>query len=119
MFTGISVTLSVLSVVLRIFMTPNELDTTQPHLFIRPNHLVTHRFTGLCSLLLRLKKSSRSNARVKPQGYSSLAYLSLLLLSLSADIALNPGPEPSYPRGSCGIDVLDSDQALECDECQT
>jgi len=70
-------------------------------------------------IIATLEKVQQSNALVKPQCYSSLAYLSLLLLSLSADIELNPGPEPSYPCGSCGIDVLDSDQALECDECQT
>ena len=45
----------------------------------------------------------------------SLTYLSLLLVTLSSEIELNPGP--SFPRGSCGIEVLDDDDAVSCDNC--
>ena len=45
----------------------------------------------------------------------SLAYMSLLLVTLSSEIELNPGP--SFPCGSCGIEVLDEDAAVSCDNC--
>ena len=45
----------------------------------------------------------------------SLTYLSLLLVTLSSEIEFNPGP--SFPCGSCGIEVLDDDAAVSCDNC--
>ena len=42
----------------------------------------------------------------------TLAYLSLLLVTLSTEIELNPGP---FACGSCGIEVLDEDAAVSCD----
>ena len=39
-----------------------------------------------------------------------------LLVSLSADVDLNPGPA-DHPFGSCAIEILDDDAATVCDEC--
>lgn len=38
-----------------------------------------------------------------------------LIILLSGDVHLNPGPE--YPCGQCGLNVNDDDQALCCDSC--
>ena len=46
----------------------------------------------------------------------TLAYLSLLLNTVSTEIQLNPGP--SCPCGSCGLEVLDDDAAVSCDKCE-
>ena len=45
----------------------------------------------------------------------TLAYMSLLLVTLSSEIELNPGP--SFPCVSCGIEVLDDDSVVSCDNC--
>ena len=47
----------------------------------------------------------------------TLTYLSLLLVTISTDIELNPGPV-SFPCGSCSHEILDNDPAISCDECQ-
>ena len=52
---------------------------------------------------------------MKNSRIASLAYFCLLTISLSVDTELNPGPD--YPCGSCGDEVLDSDMAIECDNC--
>ncbi|WAQ95747.1 hypothetical protein MAR_028437, partial [Mya arenaria] len=44
----------------------------------------------------------------------TLSHLAILLLSISCDVELNPGPD--FPCGSCGNEVLDSDHAVECDK---
>ena len=38
-----------------------------------------------------------------------------LLVSLSADVDLNPGPA-DHPFGNCAIEILDDDAAMVCDE---
>ena len=53
--------------------------------------------------------------------------MSILIILLSGDIQINPGPnsdndtctstEETYPCGVCDIPVLDSDKAIDCDEC--
>ena len=53
---------------------------------------------------------------MKEQRVSSLSYLCVILISMSADVELNPGPT-EFPCGNCAIEVLDTDAALECDEC--
>ena len=45
-----------------------------------------------------------------------LTYLSLLLVTLWTEIELNPGP--SFACGSCGIEVLEDDLAVSCDNCE-
>ena len=44
-----------------------------------------------------------------------MTYLSLLLVTLSYEIELNPGHSISF--GSCSMEVLDDDSALSCDNC--
>ncbi|MCG8046380.1 MAG: hypothetical protein JAY66_11960 [Candidatus Thiodiazotropha taylori] len=53
---------------------------------------------------------------MKDQKVSSLSYLCLILISMSADVESNPGPT-DFPCGNCAIEVLDDDAALECDKC--
>ena len=50
---------------------------------------------------------------VKTSRKLTLAYLSLLLVTLSTEIELNPGP---FACGSYGTEVLDED-AVSCDNC--
>ena len=58
----------------------------------------------------KLPKIHSKNTKI-----GSLAYLCLLTISLSSDVESNPGPDYSY--ASCGEEVLDSDMAVECDNC--
>ena len=53
---------------------------------------------------------------VKTCQWLSLTYLSLLMISTSADIQTNPGP--TFPCESCGKEVLDGDPATSCDSCE-
>ena len=41
----------------------------------------------------------------------------LLILLLSGDIHLNPGPSATFPYRTCQREVLDSDPAIQCDQC--
>ena len=79
---------------------------------IRPNNLRPAPSTLLASL-----KFTQWHIPLKEQSVSSLSYLCVILISMSADVELNPGPTES-PCGNCAIEVLDADSALECDECQ-
>ena len=54
---------------------------------------------------------------MKPARKLSLAYMSLLLITILTEIELNPGPS-SFPCGSCGLEVLDEDAAVSCDNCE-
>ena len=49
-----------------------------------------------------------------------LLYISLLLVTMSNDIELNPGPRtPKYPCGSCGKAVKNTQNSIQCDKCST
>lgn len=72
----------------------------------RPNH----------SALLASLKCSKWHIPVKEQRVPSLSYLCFILISMSADVELNPGPA-DFPCGNCAIEVHDDDAAMECDEC--
>lgn len=61
-------------------------------------------------------KYTRWRVPMKTNRRLSLTYLSILLLSVSTDIELNPGP--AYPCSSCGIEVLDENLAISCDSCE-
>ena len=73
---------------------------------IRPNNPV----------LLAILKCSKWHIPVKEQNISALSYLSFILISMSADVELNPGPA-DYPCGNCAIEDLDNDADIVCDEC--
>ena len=40
-----------------------------------------------------------------------------LVLLLSGDVHLNPGPSAAFPCRVCQKEVLDSDPAVQCDQC--
>ena len=52
---------------------------------------------------------------IQPKCSKSLLHLTILLLSISCDVESNPGP--CYPCGGCGVEVLETDPAVECDSC--
>ena len=79
--------------------------------YIRPNNL-----RPLNPILLASLKCSRWHIPVKDQRISSLSYLCLILISMSADVETNPG-HTDFPCGYCAIEVHDDDAALECDVC--
>ena len=49
---------------------------------------------------------------------SCLLYIGTLLVTLSNDVQLNPGPRPpKYPCGSCGAAVRNNQNSIQCDGC--
>ena len=47
-----------------------------------------------------------------------LLYISLLMVTMSNDIELNPGPRiPKYPCGSCSKAVRNNQNSIQCDGC--
>ena len=51
---------------------------------------------------------------------TSLLYISILLVALSNDVQIQPGPRmPTYPCGSCGKDVRNNQNSIQCDGCMT
>ena len=67
-------------------------------------------------MVLKLKKlyqfpKNRSNG-------TCLLYISLLMVTMSNAIELNPGPRiPKYPCGSCGRAVRNNQNNIQCDGC--
>ena len=101
--------------VVTITKTPEDLQKIHSQLArpcVRPNNFAPRLFVGHASLLRTFKR----HLPLKANSLSSLSYLSFILLSLSADVELNPGPV-DFPCGSCAQEVTDYDPAAECDEC--
>ena len=47
-----------------------------------------------------------------------ILYIGTLLVTLSNDVQLNPGPRPpKYPCGSCGAAVRNNQNSIQCDGC--
>ena len=121
MDSGILVCMSLFSVLLCIFSGPQKLDIPAHKPYTSANKvykLLPSITTQLGSILVRLKKANRFNFAICPKRNKSLLYLSILLLAISSDIELNPGPNPVFLCGSCKLEILDTDPALECDNCQ-
>lgn len=64
-----------------------------------------------------VRKWWRVSVKYKSTGLS-LTYLSLLLVTISTEIVLNPGPD-SFPCGPCGFEILDNDPAISNDTCHS
>ena len=48
----------------------------------------------------------------------TVLYISLLMVTMSNDAELNPGPRiPKYPCGSCGRAVRNNQNSIQCDGC--
>ena len=58
-----------------------------------------------------VSKTRNSESMIRP----TKGYVFVLVLTLSADIELNPGPD--FPCGTCNSNVLDEDLAIQCDTC--
>ena len=67
--------------------------------------------------IVSLVKHVRWRVPLKPAIRLLLAYMSLLFITISIEIELNPRPS-SFPCGSCGLAVLDEDAAVSCDNCE-
>ena len=68
-------------------------------------------------MLMKLRKLHL--AKGNQQRYTSyIIYISILLVTLSNDVELNPGPRPSkYPCGSCGAAVRYNQNSIQRDGC--
>ena len=67
-------------------------------------------------MLMKLRKLHF--ARGNHQNGACLLYISILLVTLSNDVQLNPGPRtPNYPCGSCGAAVKNNQNSIQCDGC--
>ena len=57
-------------------------------------------------------------AKGNQQRGTCLIYISILLVTLSNDVELNPGPRPSkYPCSSCGAAVGYNQNSIQCNGC--
>ena len=113
MLAGILCPMIIVLGILHIVGIPDhkEIKTELARPCIRPNNL-----RPALSILLASLKCSQWHIPVKEQRVSSLSYLCVTLISMSADVELNPGLT-EFPCGNCAIEVVDTDAALECDEC--
>ena len=69
-------------------------------------------------LLLKLRKLHLAPGN--QANSSCLLYISILLVTLSNDVQLNPGPRPpKYPCGSCGAAVRNNQKSIQCDGCNS
>ena len=67
-------------------------------------------------MMMKLRKLHY--ARGNQQNGTCLLYISLVLVTLSNDVELNPGPRtPKYPCGSCGAAVKHNQNSIQCDGC--
>ena len=68
--------------------------------------------------MLKLKKLHLP--RGNQQNGTCLFYISILLVTMSNDVQLNPGPiTPKYPCGSCGAAVKNNQNSIQCDGCDS
>ena len=114
MFTGILISSSVLSVYTAVVHETDSQPNVDSHTlqwWDNTYSLTPSRIVCIASMV----KHTRWRVPVKTSNKLTLAYMSLLLVTLSSEIELNPGP--SFPCGSCGKEVLDDDAAVSCDNC--
>ena len=112
MFTGILTCFVLLSIGKSLFYVA-KCDPDTGGYFIRPhNHSGNpHLRKTYVGRLVSKAKTHNFVSKAKP----NKSYLFILVLTLSADIELNPGPD--YPCGTCGLNVLEHDPAILCDTC--
>lgn len=93
--------------------------------FAKATHRQTISHLLLASSTTRYTPSQRT---INVNSKGALLYLSILLISTSSDIELNPGPyktrrvkKPKYPCGECGRAVTWSKtrKSIACDNCST
>ena len=114
MFTGILIALSIFSVYTSVVHASDSHPTVDSHILQPCDNTYTLTPSKIVCIASVVKRT-RWRVPVKTSRKLSLAYMSLLLVTLSSEIELNPGP--SFPCGSCGIEVLDEDAAVSCDNC--
>ena len=114
MFAGILLLFSAFSLYTTVVQARDSQATFVSHILqLRGNAYGISPCKIMC--LASVFRHTRWRVPYKTSRKLSLTYLSLLLVTLSSEIELNPGP--SFPCGSCGIEVLDDDDAVSCDNC--
>ena len=115
MFTGILLCFSIFSVYISIVQATDSHPVVDSHT-LQPwdNTYTLTPYQIVC--MASMVKQTRWRVPVKTSHKLTLAYMSLLLVTLSSEIELNPGP--CFPCESCGIEVLDDDAAVSCDNCE-
>ena len=77
--------------------------------------------TAIFFLILYSSVSNRLGNFEKMRSFAGLLcfiYLTILLVTLSHDAEINPGPRPpKYPCDSCGKAVKDGQNSNQCDSC--
>ena len=114
MFAGILLLFSAFSLYTTVVQAKDSQATFVSHILqLRGNAYGISPCKIMC--LASVFRHTRWRVPYKTSCKLSLTYLSLLLVTLSSEIELNPGP--SFPCGSCGIEVLDDDAAVSCNNC--
>ncbi len=111
---------------------PSEMGTKTNHTILMPSPIITnHCNQGYLTSQnmiehLRTEVLSMNERRlVHRKMIDHLIYLSMMLILVSNDINLNPGPEPTtvivndtiYPCGTCDKPVIDGERGIVCDTC--
>ena len=115
MFTGILLCFSVFSVYISIVQATDSHPVVDSHILQQWDNTYTLTPSQIVCMA-SMVKHTRWRVPDKTSHKLTLAYMSLLLVTLSSEIELNPGP--CFPCGSCGIEVLDDDAAVSCDNCE-
>ena len=90
-------------------------SATDPFALLSPCMSTRHQ-----EMVYKLKKLYRLPSPNKRSKGTSLLYISVLLVTLSNDVQIQPGPRmPTYPCGSCGKAVPNNQNSIQCDGCMT
>jgi hypothetical protein len=121
MLTGILLSVLLFSVVLNVTTTPKydpSVKFTFPRCYTDSNcPIASKHLLSSASVFQTMRSRLKFHRQLPISSYTNktLSLIAILLISISCDVESNPGP--SFPCGTCGIEVLDEDPAVECDHC--